>query len=384
MKNITPLLLALGLLSSSTTVQNAKETPDSRIQISLKPAVPTEDVRLRWSPKGAKIKLREHDGGLVGSISIGPPTEAGEANQKRIELSKSKAATHFDTLWVDHNGDKLRTDGEVQTCTPSERRNKFWSSFQSTLQLPTSDWKATRPYPISLWFVENPAEPDAAPLLRWSRRGWHQGEFKVEGKLASVLITESTMDGLFRDNDSWSLAVEGKDVTRANSRSLRKHAWLGESAYRVHALDVDGLWITIEPFDPGMTRAEEEAAADVLATDRAEARAKSPLAFGQDFKAAAAAAKAEGKLLFVDFETTWCGPCKTMDALVYTAKKVVDAASARGIVAVKVDGDDQRDLKKKFKVHAYPTMILLDSNGKEIGRRVGYQSVAETVEFLSK
>ena len=33
----------------------------------------------------------------------------------------------------------------------------------------------------------------------------------------------------------------------------------------------------------------------------------------QDYPAARALAAAEGKLLFVDFYTTWCRPCKELD-----------------------------------------------------------------------
>jgi len=69
-----------------------------------------------------------------------------------------------------------------------------------------------------------------------------------------------------------------------------------------------------------------------------------------------------------------------MDQLVYGAKPVVDAA--KDLVAVKVDGDDHKDLVKQYGVTAYPTIVLLDSDGKELRRAVGYRSVAEMVEML--
>ena len=149
------------------------------------------------------------------------------------------------------------------------------------------------------------------------------------------------------------------------------------------ALDPHGMWLRLAPFDPGITRAEEEAAEDLFATDRAAERAKVPLAFEHDFEAARARAKREGSPLLVDFETTWCGPCKQMDAWVYTARKVVDAAKRRGVIAVKVDGDERRDLKKRFEVEAFPTMILFDSAGNELARYVGYMGVAAMAAFLA-
>ncbi|MGH7524867.1 MAG: thioredoxin domain-containing protein, partial [Gemmatimonadales bacterium] len=73
-------------------------------------------------------------------------------------------------------------------------------------------------------------------------------------------------------------------------------------------------------------------------------------------------------------------PCHVMDQLVFTAAAVVDAAA--DVVAVKVDGDDHRDLKKRFNVDGFPTLILLDSAGKEIRRGVGYQSVVELTRLM--
>jgi biopolymer transport protein ExbD len=72
-----------------------------------------------------------------------------------------------------------------------------------------------------------------------------------------------------------------------------------------------------------------------------------------------------------------------MNALVYTARAVTDAARASQVVAVKVDGDEHRDVVERFAVNAYPTMILLDPDGREIRRAVGYQGVAAMRDFLS-
>jgi len=44
------------------------------------------------------------------------------------------------------------------------------------------------------------------------------------------------------------------------------------------------------------------------------------------------------------------------------------AASAGRFVAVKVDGDRRPELKEKFDVSGYPTLVLLSADGKELGR----------------
>jgi thiol-disulfide isomerase/thioredoxin len=71
-----------------------------------------------------------------------------------------------------------------------------------------------------------------------------------------------------------------------------------------------------------------------------------------------------------------------MDELVFSSKAIVDAAA--DTIFVKVDADAQRDIIKKYKVSAYPTLVMLDGNGngKVLKRVLGYQSIREMVTFL--
>ena len=87
------------------------------------------------------------------------------------------------------------------------------------------------------------------------------------------------------------------------------------------------------------------------------------------------------RALLIDFETVWCGPCKIMDEWVWTADDVVEAS--RSLIAVKVDGDDHLDLKERFGVEGFPTTILLDPDGEELGRGPGYVNVERMTAFLT-
>ncbi len=352
--------------------------PEAAVTAALRPGDHTKE-RLRWSPKGAKVDLHMDLGALSGRFDLGLAGAASIA----VRLTRSEGAEHYDRIWVDANRDGEIDEGEVVTAKVGEQRGKWWSSAEVTLPVPLRDGgddARSRPYPISLWFVEDPQEPDAPPVLRWSRRGWHDGECTIDGKPAFVLVADMQMDGRFDQRDAWALARDRKALLAAPARSMESHHWLDGVAFRMTALDPDGASITFERFDPGFTEAEEKARNDTLAEDRNAPRAAAPLAFDSDFEVALTNAKAQGKRVFLDFQTTWCGPCRLMEQHVYTADAVVKAATK--LICVKLDGDEQRDLVKRYQVAAYPTMLLLDADGKVLRRLVGYQHVKDMVQFF--
>ena len=172
----------------------------------------------------------------------------------------------------------------------------------------------------------------------------------------------------------------GDRIESLDVNAQRGYAWLFEQAYQVMEIDPSGRRLVLAPFDPGITRAEEAEMNDHLKVDREAARSGQSVAFLHDFSEAEALARDEGRALLIDFETTWCGPCKIMDEWVYTADDVVSASQS--VIAVKIDGDEHPDLKESFGVSGFPTMILLSSEGEEIRRASGYVNVADMAEFL--
>lgn len=372
-------VVILGVLTGGISGQDSR--PASPIRIALESKVPIGRDGLRWSPKAAKVALAARENGLDGTIELGPKGTL----PVRVRLERTPNAQHFDNLKIDLDRNGKFSDTEKLATTPKETRGKWWSSFDSSLSIPvasdgTASIASTRPYPIALWYVEDPAEPNAEPALRWSRKGWHEGQVEIGGKPAFVLITEMEMDGVFDQRDAWSIARDRAATMSSSAQSMERHNWLDGSAYRVVAIDPHGRKIEIETFAPGFTEAEEKAKNDVLRPDREAPRAAAPLAFSKDPEAVFAAAKSERKRILVDFETTWCGPCATMNKIVYSAAAVVEAA--KSTLPLKVDGDERRDLTKRFNVGAYPTIILLDADGNELRRVVGYQSVAQMAAFL--
>ncbi|GAB5557568.1 MAG: hypothetical protein SchgKO_17810 [Schleiferiaceae bacterium] len=83
-------------------------------------------------------------------------------------------------------------------------------------------------------------------------------------------------------------------------------------------------------------------------------------------------AKAEDKLIFVDAYATWCGPCKTMSREVFTDEEV-GAYFSENFVNYKYDMEKGEgiDFSEKYEVTAYPTLLLINSDGEVVSRKVG-------------
>lgn len=375
-------IVALSTLFSSGCA-NDNPTPNV-YTTSLSPEQPNSERRLGWSPKAASVPLHPVTNGLEGAIQLG----SADAEPFRVRLEKSSGAQYFDKLLVDKNRDGNFAESEALVTTPNEVRNKMWSSFTTELSVTIADSTdgtvTSNPYPISLWFVEDPREDKLDLALRFTRSGWMQGRIAISGVDAHIRISESVLDGRFTLEDEWTIAepdsIENLYSFR-HDRPLQRHAWLGERAFRIVSLSQDGRSVSIEPIDPGVTRSQEAEDDDQLAVDRRAPRSGNSISFRRDFSAAEADAKTSGKPLFIDFETVWCGPCKTMDEWVYSADAVVDAA--QGVVAVKVDGDDFPDLTERFDVSGYPTMLLVAPDGTVMNRLTGYQGVDTMAAFLA-
>ena len=99
---------------------------------------------------------------------------------------------------------------------------------------------------------------------------------------------------------------------------------------------------------------------------------------GKTFAEVLHKAKEEGKILFIDCYTSWCGPCRMMATQVFPQKKVGDYFNEH-FVSFKIDMDkgEGHELKNQFSVRAYPTFLFLDGDGKEINRIVGGDSDAD-------
>ena len=101
------------------------------------------------------------------------------------------------------------------------------------------------------------------------------------------------------------------------------------------------------------------------------------------FEEALAAAKKENKLVFVDFFTTWCGPCKMMSNKVFPQKEVGDFMNAK-FIPLKLDAEKEgAALAKQYGVKAYPTYVVMDGDGKEVAKFSGYMDGPKFIEKVT-
>ncbi len=77
-------------------------------------------------------------------------------------------------------------------------------------------------------------------------------------------------------------------------------------------------------------------------------------------------------LVFLDCYTSWCGPCKYMANTIFPTKEAGDYFN-KNFVNIKIDMEKGEgvDIAKKYSISAYPTFLILDGDGNEIGRIIG-------------
>lgn len=94
-------------------------------------------------------------------------------------------------------------------------------------------------------------------------------------------------------------------------------------------------------------------------------------------------ARKEDKLIFMDCYTTWCGPCKALAKDVFPRPEVGDFFNSRFInVQYDMEKGDGKMLNDKYRQYiiGYPTMLLIDKDGKVLQQMAGYQEPDKLIE----
>ncbi|CAM1339835.1 thioredoxin family protein [Tenacibaculum aestuarii] len=105
------------------------------------------------------------------------------------------------------------------------------------------------------------------------------------------------------------------------------------------------------------------------------------------FEEALAQAKAENKLIFIDFHTEWCGPCKKLAKGPFKEPKNGEFYN-KNFINLKLDAEKEGIAEaKRYKITSYPTLIFVNSDGnivhKGIGVTNGYDMIGFGTEALN-
>ena len=105
--------------------------------------------------------------------------------------------------------------------------------------------------------------------------------------------------------------------------------------------------------------------------------------WSEEYDKALAQAKADKKLVLLDFTgSDWCGWCIKLDKEVFSQAEFTEYAK-KNLVLVELDFPRSKEQSKEikaqnsklqgeFKIQGYPTIIVLNADGKKVGE-LGYQ-----------
>ena len=84
------------------------------------------------------------------------------------------------------------------------------------------------------------------------------------------------------------------------------------------------------------------------------------------------------KLKVMDFNATWCGPCRTLAPIIKDLMDEYGDGEKSGVIVEKIDVDENRELAEKYSIRNIPT-IIFEKDGEVLERVTGLQSKAVLV-----
>lgn len=113
-----------------------------------------------------------------------------------------------------------------------------------------------------------------------------------------------------------------------------------------------------------------------------------------DYKKAQEQAKSSNKLLLLEFTgSDWCPPCRMLQKEVFSTPEFQDYAS-KNFVLLELDfprakvqapeiTEQNQMLAQRFGIQVFPSIIILNSEGKKIGELLGYDPGAGRAGYIA-
>ncbi|MBN1299821.1 MAG: thioredoxin fold domain-containing protein, partial [Melioribacteraceae bacterium] len=89
--------------------------------------------------------------------------------------------------------------------------------------------------------------------------------------------------------------------------------------------------------------------------------------------------------IVIDFYADWCIPCKELDALTFSDERVIEESEE--FVMIKVDmtktmSDETERIRNKFNIIGMPTVLVFNSDGREVERITGFVNAEEFLKII--
>ncbi|MDQ1280054.1 MAG: thioredoxin 1 [Thermoproteota archaeon] len=98
-------------------------------------------------------------------------------------------------------------------------------------------------------------------------------------------------------------------------------------------------------------------------------------------------AKAEGKVVLIDFYADWCSWCKTLDRETYEKGDVVAYLNDK-LICIRINVDENIHISNYYNITALPTIVFLSAESVEVDRIIGFlpseQFLVRVGDILSK
>lgn len=402
MLGVATIVLTVSLDSAPLPAQAKQARKTIRADLSY--GVPSEGKpKPNFSPKGTQIVLT-----AIPASEVLPEGAIHPAKKGLIMVGADKASwipilatacvghpNDACTLFIDrnHNGN-FGDDGPALTATPAqnEKTKAWWSSINKVeLSVAYGAKSPKQPYLVNFWSVRE--DSAAVPsIMRYSVNSWRSGTVTVNGVSALVAAMDGDNNGIFNKDDMWCVipastpdaakAVLTIDEARATNRLMFVSDGAKDIPLEFKSFTPDGSAIEFTVVPRAITKIADRAPDDGVREERPKPRTEVPVVWGKELGAALTLAKSSKRNVLIDFEATWCGPCHTMDQWVWNDVGVAQLINSE-YVGIKVDADLQKALVTRLKIVGYPTMMVMDADGKEVRRVDGYQSSKQILDFLN-
>jgi thioredoxin-like negative regulator of GroEL len=96
------------------------------------------------------------------------------------------------------------------------------------------------------------------------------------------------------------------------------------------------------------------------------------------------AVKGTDRRVLLDFSAVWCPPCNQLAAEVLHASDPPEILETFEVVVLDVDDPRSWGLKDRYHVGGYPTVVIADAEGRELGREIGFPGRDSFVQWLEE